>query len=166
PVVALLATRALLLDAPPLREWRGLRTARALALPALAAAFVVGAAGSSLLTLANGPVGPASWSPELIELRERGELGQNGEGGDSTLVVGAPGVMEDEHGAELFLWELRGGHVCAAVAEGGKLEIPDGVAYVVVREGTSVAAPPQLEQRGRGELFAVYEVTGATRLPE
>ena len=56
---------------------RGLR-------PLLATAFVGAAAGCSLLALANGPVGPATYSPALTELR--GRLGDG-----STLVLG-PGA--------------------------------------------------------------------------
>jgi hypothetical protein len=80
--------------------------------PALAAAFGLAAAGCSVLALANGPVGPAEWTPDLIELRESGALGAGAEDGDDTLVVAPRERLVDEHGEDLYLWELRGGNVC------------------------------------------------------
>ena len=53
PLVALISVRALLAAAPAL----------------IAAAFLAAAGGSSVLALANGPVGPSGYSPELAELR-------------------------------------------------------------------------------------------------
>ena len=57
PLVALVSVRALVAAAPA----------------ALVAAFLLAAGGSSVLALANGPVGPRGYSPELAELA--GELG-------------------------------------------------------------------------------------------
>jgi len=171
PLVALIATRALLADTPPLRAWSRLRGVRARALPALAAAYLVGAAGCSLLALANGPVGPDRWSPALIEMRERGELGRNGEDGDSTLVVASPDVMSGEHGADLFLWELRDGRVCAQALwpeQHGAADPPAGIAYVVLHTGGAEPKPPfdGLTEARRTELYTLYRVDAPRPAPE
>jgi hypothetical protein len=165
PVASLIAMRALLADAPPLRSWPSLKGIRAFALPALAAAYVVGAAGCSLLALVNGPVGPDRWSPALIEMRERGELGRSGEDGDSTLVVAAPEVMSGEHGAHLFLWELRDGRVCAQALDPeqhGAADPQAGIAYVVLHTGGAEPHPDppfaDLEEVRRTELYTLYRV--------
>ncbi len=50
-------------------EWPRQLSLPRLARPALAAAFVVAAGGCSLLALANAPVGPADYSPQLTSLR-------------------------------------------------------------------------------------------------
>ena len=78
PLVATVAVRALLEEAPSVAEARTIlrRRSPALLLPgraraaklqlaigALAAVFAVAAAGSSVLALANGPVGPTAYSP-------------------------------------------------------------------------------------------------------
>ncbi len=176
PVAVLIATRALLADAPPLRAWPRLRGARALALPALAATFLVGATGCSLLALVNGPVGPDRWSPALIEMRERGELGVNGEDGDSTLVVAEPEVLSDEHGADLFLWELRDGRVCAQALEAEQhraADPPAGIAHVVLHTGADADAEPHpeppfagLSEVRRAELYTLYRVDEPASAPE
>ena len=72
---------------------------------ALAVAFVAAATGCSLLALVNGPVGPATYSPELTKLRPA-------LGADSTLVLAPEHLLADEHGRDYLVWELRGGRVC------------------------------------------------------
>jgi hypothetical protein len=91
-------------------------------------AFVVGAAGSSALVLANGPVGPASWGPALRELHAA--VGRR-----STLVLASRELLDDEHGRDFLVWELRGGRVCVR-ASGGRSggPPPRGVAYVITSE--------------------------------
>jgi hypothetical protein len=155
PVAMLCAIRPLLTAAAPLRGARTVeeRAPRASALVgALAAAFVLAAAGSSVLALVNGPVGPADWGPDLIELRASGELGPGGEKGDDTLIVGAREFMVDERGADLALWELRGGRVCFAYPEtpGASVAAPDGtdrfVFYEAPRVVSVVEAPAEAAQ--------------------
>jgi hypothetical protein len=169
PVVMLISARGLALAVPPRRELRlAAGDASGLAIAGLALAFALAAAGSSLLVLVNGPVGPDRWSPALIEMRERGELGRNGEAGDSTLVVATPEVMEGEHGADLFLWELRGGRVCAQALEPGQAgadQAPPGIAYVVQHTGAGADAEPHpeppfagLAEVRRAELYTLYRV--------
>jgi len=131
PLVMLIAVRALLEATPPLHALRE-ASARALAVPALAAAFCVSAAACGALVLANGPVGPTQWTPDLIELRESDELGPGGEEGDDTIVLAPESVLVGERGEDLFLWELRGGRVCAG--ETGT-DLPPGIENVVVYTG-------------------------------
>ncbi len=138
PLAMLVSARALLEATPPLAELRSV-AGRAVAVPALAVAFLVPAAACSVLALANGPVGPTEWTPELIELRESGELGPGGESGDDTFVTGSYGLMVEQHGEDLALWELRGGRVCAgheqpSPAEGG-VSVPRGVDHLVQFDG-------------------------------
>jgi hypothetical protein len=138
PLAMLISIRALAEAAPTARQTEGIlrrrgiarlfphsaRLARArLALAALAAAFTVAAAGCSLVALANGPVGPASYSPALAELRPLD---------GATLVLLPADVLIDEHGRDYYVWELRGGRVCVDdEAEAGG-EPPSGIRNVVV----------------------------------
>ena len=123
PLAMLIAARALL-SPEPLIELGGLRGAIArrrsgvagtlvrrqhqLRL-ALAAAFLGAAAASSALALANGPVGPATYSPALTELRPT--LGRS-----STLALPPQHMLSSEHGRDYLVWELRGGRVCVEAA--------------------------------------------------
>ena len=90
-----------------------------------------GGDGSSLLALANGPVGPATYTPALTELR--GRLGHG-----STLVLAPERILADEHGRDYLVWELRGGRVCVA-PQGPPTQAapPDGVAHVITQGSTT-----------------------------
>jgi hypothetical protein len=116
---------------------------------ALAAAFVLAAGGCSLLALANGPVGPTSWTPALTELRH--ELGRG-----STLVLAPAGVL-DAHGSDFLAWELRGGRLCFGTADqASSKRPPHGVAQVVAPAGRPPYAHLRLErQDGPYSLWAV-----------
>src|SRR5215208_294032 len=104
---------------------RSARVARIrLGLALIGASFTVAAAGCSLLALANGPVGPSTYSPALTELRPYL--------GGSTLVL-APQSLLDAHGRDHLLWELRGGRVC--VEPESLSELPDDVAQVITFDG-------------------------------
>jgi hypothetical protein len=70
-----------------------------------AALFIAGAGVCSLLALANAPVGPTSFSPQLSEYRRQVSEGP-------TLVIAPPQLLEDDHGIPFLSWELRGGRVC------------------------------------------------------
>jgi hypothetical protein len=116
PLVALIAARGVVAAGP---------------LP-LAALFLLGAGGSSVLALANGPVGPSDYSPELAELR-------SGLGGEeaSTLVLAPKELLDDEHGRDYVVWELRGNRVC--VEPLGDAPVPLGVANVItIGEGDAI----------------------------
>jgi hypothetical protein len=95
--------------------------------------YLLAAGGCSLLALANAPVGPASYTPALTQLRT-----DVGEG--PTLVLASRQLLADEHGTPYIAWELRGGRVCIeTVAEAGG-HPPPGVRFVVT-EGESAKAP-------------------------
>lgn len=124
PLAMLIAVSGLLDRAPTLAEARRIvgRRAIAYAFPgrarvaklrlvagALAVAFVAGAGISSVLALANGPVGPAGYSPALAELRTRLP-------GGSIAVVAPHDILADQHGADWIAWELRGNRICVVDA--------------------------------------------------
>jgi hypothetical protein len=72
---------------------------------AIAIALLAAAGGSSLLALVNGPVGPGGYSPELANVRERLP-------GGSTLVVAPTELLDEQHGRDYLVWELRGNRIC------------------------------------------------------
>ena len=121
PLVALVAARGLLASGPA----------------ALTALFLLGAGGSSVLALANGPVGPSDYSPELAELRPR--LG--GEGA-STLVLAPEELLDDEHGRDYLVWELRGNRICLQAQGEPPSQWPRGIS-TVVKIGDGDAVEPQ-----------------------
>jgi hypothetical protein len=171
PLAALLAVRALV-SGEPVVGVRGLRRSlarrrggaagayvrrEAAVRWVLAIAFCGAAAGSSLLALVNGPVGPAIYTPELSELRH--ELG-----GRSTLVLASSRLLADEHGRDYLVWELRGGRVCVAPAKRpSRKPPPAGIAQVITEAGS--ARPPYADlhlalRRGR---FLLWERRPAPR---
>ena len=132
--------KALVLIAP-LALALSVRALVAAAVPALvAAAFLVGAGGSSVLALVNGPVGPSGYSPALAELRP--ELGPG-----SVLVIAPEELLDEQHGADYLAWELRGNRVCVE-AEG---DVPKAE-----REGVAVTVDVALADDG---AVVVDEVT-------
>ena len=141
---------------------RSARVARLrLGLGALAAVFIGGAAACSLLALANGPVGPSSWSPALLELRPL-----NG----ATLVLAPEEYLAGEHGRDFVVWELRGGEVCVEADSGPSSERPPAGIRQVIVVGNSAAAPFEGTDAGRNlgdyTLWGVPEPTpGASDCP-
>jgi hypothetical protein len=123
----------------------------------LAIAFCGAAAGSSLLALVNGPVGPATYTPDLSELRH--DLGAG-----STLVLASSHLLDDEHGRDYLVWELRGGRVCVASAKPpSRKPPPPGIAQVITEARS--ARPPYADlhlaiRRGR---YLVWERRPAPR---
>ncbi|MGB7589381.1 MAG: hypothetical protein WBM00_11810 [Solirubrobacterales bacterium] len=116
---------------PPL--WRARVGNGATAFSLASAAYVVVAAGCSLLALVNAPVGPVSYSPALTELRPLIASG-------STLVLASNQLLDDENGARYIAWELRGGRVCIQSAAGAGGSPPAEVQFVI-SEGTSRQPP-------------------------
>jgi hypothetical protein len=125
PVAMLVSVRGILATAPDLVEARGILERRSLALlfpgrarlarerlvvGVLGALFLAVAAGSSVLALINGPVGPSGYSPELAELRHRLPAG-------STLVLAPPELLDEQHGRDYLVWELRANRICVAEVE-------------------------------------------------
>jgi hypothetical protein len=128
PLVALVSTRALAAAAPA----------------ALAAAFLLAAGGSSVLALANGPVGPRGYSPELAELGA--DLGPG-----STVVLAPPELLDDQHGTDYLLWELRGNRICVEPLEGGVAEPPTAGSLVVVIDEAGAVVPEGAHLNRRGQ---------------
>jgi hypothetical protein len=120
PLVALVSARALAAAAPV----------------ALVAAFLLAAGGSSVLALANGPVGPRGYSPELAELA--GELGPG-----SIYVLAPAELLDDQHGLDYLLWELRGNRICVEASEDGRAEPPGGGSTLAVAIDDSGAVVPE-----------------------
>jgi hypothetical protein len=119
------------------------------------ALYLLLAGGCSLLALANAPVGPASYSPALAELRPLLTSG-------STLVLASAGLLDEQHGAPYIAWELRGGRVCIeAETEAGDAP-PPGVRFVIA-EGSPGAPPfPRLQVRRVAEPYVLWERTTPT----
>ncbi len=142
PLAMLVSVRALFEATPPLRgaPRSGTRARSRFPLSRLRSRSRRRPAAS--LALANGPVGPNEWTPDLIELRESGDLGPGGEDGDDTIVLAPEEQLAKQHGEDLYLWELRGGRVCADLMGA---EPPPGVEHVVRYAGAGRFA---LEPRG------------------
>jgi hypothetical protein len=124
--------------------------------PLAASAFVVAAGACSLLALANGPVGPTSYSPALTGLRPQIANG-------STLVLAPADLIRNQHGIPYIAWELRGGRVCIGIDRDEFVRTPPGVKYVITfaSEGTERLVPglrlvrvagPYLLWRNRGPV--------------
>ena len=108
--------------------------------PLAAAAFVVAAAGCSLLALSNGPIGPTSYSPALTSLRPVISSA-------STLVLAPASFLRDQHGAPYVAWELRGGRVCIrSTGPPSGSPPPAGVRFVITWSEAG-ARPPFADLR-------------------
>jgi hypothetical protein len=92
--------------------------------PLVPAAFAVAAGLCSVLALANGPVGPADYTPKLTALRAL-------VGGAPTFVLADPGLLAERHGTPYIAWELRGGRICIAPTSRAGGPPPRGVRYVI-----------------------------------
>jgi hypothetical protein len=90
--------------------------------------YLLAAGGCSLLVLANAPVGPASYSPALTELRA--DIGEG-----PTLVLASRQLLAEEHGTPYIAWELRGGRVCIKTSAEDDGHPPSGVRFVVTEGG-------------------------------
>jgi hypothetical protein len=176
PLAMLVSARALALAAPTAKQVarivrrrgiaplfpRSARVARLrLAVAVLAASFAAAASGSTLLALANGPVGPAEWSSDILERKPLP---------GATLVLAPDEFLVGEHGRDFIVWELRGGEVCIEANAGPSAESPPpGITQVLVY-GDSPEAPFQGTDGGTdvGEftLWGVPEPTaGASECP-
>jgi hypothetical protein len=87
-----------------------------------------------MLALVNGPVGPATYSPVLTELRPVLDRG-------STLVLAPEHMLDEEHGRDYLVWELRGGRVCVEAARAPSTEPPPPGVWWVITQTPSTAAP-------------------------
>ncbi len=148
------AAKALEIAAPILTLTILLRLPRAASPAGLALwAYVVAAAGCSLLAFANAPVGPTSYSPALTGLRPLLET-------ESTLVLAPDRLLADEHGTPYIAWELRGGRVCIEPTSSAGGRPPSGIRFFVTSD--SGARPPfrGLRLRHRAGPYLVWERRG------
>ncbi|MGB7685157.1 MAG: hypothetical protein WBL45_05170 [Solirubrobacterales bacterium] len=116
-------------------------------------AFVAAAGACSVLALANAPVGPVSYSPNLTELRPL-------IADDSTLVLAPDHLLADEHGTPYVTWELRGGRVCIkAESEAGSAP-PPGVRFIVTEGERSQPPYSRLRVHRVSPPYVLWEATG------
>jgi len=163
PVAMLVAIRGCLEATPPVHSLRD-APGRALAVPALTFAFVLGAAGSSALALVNGPVGPATWTPALLDFSA--ELEE-----DEPVLAVIDDELAAENGRDLVTWELRGREVCVlAQSEVTPESVADRAFGAVIVIGDLDQPLPivgRLEQLDRAEsggreyVFFRANITGA-----
>ncbi len=128
----------------------------ALAGSALAAVFLLAAAGSSVLALANAPVGPERYTAGIGKLREQLT-------GEPVLLLAPPGQLNDRHGAAFYGWELRGARpICVAPSPEGDAGFagpaPVGIRYVVTLGGKRAAPFDDVEEISRRKRIALWEV--------
>jgi hypothetical protein len=151
--ILMFAAPAALLALSTLLHW----DRRSLAIVAVALAYTVGAMGSSLLALANAPVGPSDYSPGLADLREKFAR-------KPTLVVAPRSTFDREHLRDYFAWEARGADpLCVEPApESATGPVPTGIRFVVTENERQ---PPYdgLVLRRRDGDFALWRVSGPPR---
>jgi hypothetical protein len=117
-------------------------------------AYVVAAAGCSLLAFANAPVGPTSYMPSLTGLRSLFAS-------DSVLVLAPDRLLADEHGARYIAWELRGGRVCIEPASSAGGRPPTGIRFFVTSDSGAQAPFRGLRLVRRAGPYLVWEQRGA-----
>ena len=173
PLAMLIAVAGLLDRAPTLAQARRIVGRRALsyafpgrarvarlrlAAAALAVLFVAGAGVSSLVALANGPVGPRGYSPALAELRTNLPSG-------SIAVVAPHELLADQHGADWIAWELRGNRICVVDAGDRRPAGTSATLTVALDEDGAVVpvGPPERSEApaGRGHCPLIPDAARA-----
>jgi hypothetical protein len=152
PLAALIGVRAMLERTPSLRALRAAPEPRTLLLAGVGGAFLLAAGTSSLVALANGPVGPATYSPGLAEVRPLD---------GSTLVLAPEEMLADEHGRDFLVWELRGSHVCVQEAGTETERSLNGISQVVTVDGSDErplsGLKPEPQERGAYTIWTVED---------
>jgi hypothetical protein len=121
-------------------------------------AYLAAAGACSLLALANAPVGPTAYSPELTGLRPT-------LAGAPTLFLASDRLLDEEHGERYVVWELRGGRVCVEPESSAGGSLPAGIEFVVT-EGETVEAPfTGLELERRAGPYTLWRRSGPVRGP-
>ena len=111
------------------------RVIRPLFATALGAAFVLAAGASSLLALANAPVGPRDYSDGLALMRSAVI--------DQRVLVFVPqNQLEEEHAEEFVGWELRGADYVIEPGGGETKKGPPPPGIVFVITGRAGPSPP------------------------
>ncbi len=135
--------------------------------------YALAAGGCALLALANAPVGPTEYSPELTGLRP---LVADG----STLVLASDRLLDTEQGERYIVWELRGGRVCVVPAshvarrpappgdgesETQGLPVPRGARFVVTEDGSRRPPFAGLRLRRAADPYLLWETVRTPRAP-
>jgi hypothetical protein len=159
PPAALLAVRALVERIPAIAAVARAPRPSTVVTSATGGAFLAAAAVSSVVALANGPVGPSSYSPALAELRRTLE--------GSTLVLAPESEMlADEHGRDYLVWELRGNRVCEPMSSLPRRRERPRISQVVTLDWHSGAPFADLDRRtGLGNGYVLWEPSGQRPLP-
>ena len=157
PLLILVSLRGVL-DARFAQLRPPLPSTRALAASALCVAYVAAAAGSTVLALANAPVGPERYTAGIAKLRDRLS-------GEPVLLLAPPGQLADRHGAAFYGWELRGARpICVEPfpedATGFALPAPAGIRYVVTLGGKSEPPFTDLSAVGKRRRVGLWEARG------
>jgi hypothetical protein len=119
----------------------------------------VAAGVCSLLALANGPVGPADYTPKLTQLR--GTVGTA-----PTFVLAGDDLLSERHGNEYIAWELRGGRVCIASTDRAGGPPPRGVRWVIAPQSLGDDPPFRgLADFGPAGPWHVWQRLGRLRGP-
>jgi hypothetical protein len=121
-----------------------------------AVAFLLAAATCSVLALANGPVGPTTYSPGLAELRPTTNSAP-------TLVLASEELLIERHGTPYLAWELRGGRVCIESADHAGSNPPRGVRFVIADAASAGPPYPGLRLRRRADPYLLWERTDPVR---
>ena len=147
PVVMLIAARGVLdpLAPVPLRE----RAPRLMA--ALAATFAAAAAFSSVLALANAPVGIDDYTPGVRKLANRF-------GDQATLLLAPANVIADQRGTEFYGWELRGAGSAEVAALPGVGSAPEGITRVLVVGGDQEPPFDDVKRIGSSNRVVLWQV--------
>ncbi len=120
--------------------------------------YLLAAGGCLLLALANAPVGPASYTPALTQLRA-----DVGEG--PTLVLASPQLLADEHGSPYIAWELRGGRVCIETRAEADGHPPPGVRFVVAESPPFQPPFPGLRVHSLAPPYTLWERVHSVHTP-
>jgi hypothetical protein len=123
--------------------------------PVALGAYLLAAAGCSLLAFANAPVGPTSYSPALTGLRPVVGMGP-------TLVLAPARLLDREGGLSFIAWELRGGRVCVSAEEDAGEQGMPRVRFVIA--AADIGPPfPGLARRERAGPYVLWERHGSVR---
>jgi hypothetical protein len=158
PLAMLITVRELL---DPVVLATAVRSRGAIAVAAIAGAFVVAAGASSVLALGNAPVGPTDYSPGLARMRSAFE-------GRPTVVLADPQALADEHARDFLAWEARGGDpACIEPAQASAVSAPppDGFRFVVTTTGEAEPPFADLALRRDEPPYALWERRGPVDAP-
>jgi len=120
-------------------------------LAVLGVAFALAAGLSSLLALANAPVGPDDYTPGVRKLNNRFA-------GEGTLLLAPAPVVDGQRGAEFYGWELRGASAATVAAIGEEAAAPAGVTRVLVVGGDQEPPFPGLKRIGSANRVVLWRV--------